>query len=304
MTRSSRPFNPWRYELPSEEHDPQYSLEGFESTVAVYKCQEKLVSDILRGSNRPTAILRGHLSTCNPPIAPCSSAACPVCLRRMRRWWGGAGIALLQQLRWRPGMGVTATLVPPIRFDADSLHTFDIQRVSARISKQLSRSPLADQIMLGGWDFSFNRHKDGRWDPFWQPHLYVLLPQAADRKMVKGILSDLFPSTETAPKPVMVKSLVKHPLSPLTYSYKATFEHRSGYVDDDGRDNTSHYPLREAQQRELRLFLHSIGFTGRLFLRNVRRRADRLVPEAEQPSCQRDSSPKHGEITPRRRNPF
>lgn len=284
-----RPFNPWNHPPPPREHDPKYQLPGFETGHEADERRGKIVP-ILPKAGLFTGNLRIRLDECSPGDR-CASAACPGCLRRMRRVLVGSGMALLDELHWEPGMGIIACVVPGTQFKAGTLENFDIERESERIRTRFARSSLADQPIFGGWDFSFNEHSEGEWAPFWQPHLYVLMPAVTDIKEAKPVLKDTFAMADTVPRPVRIQAL-EEPLAAITYSYKAFFQRRITYVADNGRLNTSDRPLRPNQERELRLFLDHIGFTGRLFLRNIRRRGSRLVAEPNARTCRRNQRAK------------
>lgn len=286
--KEKRPLDPWGHHMPPREHDPKH-LPGFETRQEADARRKEVSKTIQPG------LFTGHLKTklneCEART-PCRSAACPVDLRRMRRLLVGAGMALLDELGWEPGKGITASLVPNRKFVSEKLHMFDIEAESERIRTRFARSSLADQPIFGGWDFSWNEHSDGEWTPFWQPHLYVLMPAVTDIKGVKSVLKNMFPAGDTVPRPVKVRAL-EAPLAAITYSYKAFFQRRITYVDQmDGRLDNRDLPLRPGQERELRLFLDQIGFTGRLFLRNIRRRGSQLVPEPAARMCRRDHKAK------------
>lgn len=281
----SRPFNPWRHGRPSRDYDPKYRLPGFETRELAEERRQGVVA-VLPKPGLFSSDLMTRMGECEAGNR-CASASCPVCLRRMRRLLAGSGMELLEVLGWRPGLGVSACLVPGIRFEVGQLHTFDMERENERLRARLARSALANHPLFGGWDFSLNEHSEGAWRPFWQPHLYLLMPTVEHAEGARGALKLMFPAGETAPRPVRLRVLTD-PVKAITYSYKPFFQRRVSYLDQDGHLDNRDLPLRPEQERELRLFLDRVGFTGRLFLRNIRRRGDRLVPDPVALPCRRD----------------
>ncbi|TAN77819.1 MAG: hypothetical protein EPN20_01545 [Magnetospirillum sp.] len=209
----------------------------------------------------------------------CGCGACPICLRRVRCWLSGALYLLLITLGWTRGQGYAVSVIPTwLACQAGHLSVSALLRAEHRIRKAISRSVLCDLVIVGGWDFSWNEDSDGAWGPHWQPHLYLVFLGAVTRAQIERELKRIFPGSPTTPKPVACEPL-KDPVEVITYAFKACFFRRIGYVrkDNGKRDTRKDLPLRPAQERELLTVLDQLTITGRLFLRNVRRRGGRLV---------------------------
>jgi len=97
---SARPFGPWQQPLPAEEHDPGFVLPGFETKSDAKSRRADRVK--LLEKSRVEGCQEHHeladrLSACRPH-GRCNSGACPICMRRARRWFVGAAIVVLKEI--------------------------------------------------------------------------------------------------------------------------------------------------------------------------------------------------------------
>lgn len=273
-------FIPWRWPLPAKRFDPACISPSFETAASSQKWRQTRVEVLKRGGNG-NLMLADKLNACAESHR-CGSGACPVCMRRFRRWVTGAAIVLFEEVGWLPGGGCAITAVPTwTARPLGGLATVELHKAENRIRKTLERSPLSNQPVIGGWDYSFNEHADGEWGGHWQPHLYLLFPHADDRDQVTRVMKDAIPKTDSCPRPIKCRN-ISDPMAAIGYAFKSSFKRRVSYYDKDGRADSRQMQLRPAQERELLTYLDQLGMTGRMFLRNVRRRGGRLV------SCQRD----------------
>jgi hypothetical protein len=130
---------------------------------------------------------------------------------------------------------------------------------------------------IGGSDWSFNEHEDGRYQPHWAHHFYGFTA-TTDPDDLKKRLQAQFPKTDAIPRPVKVQEWDGKKKA-IRYMAKSEFFRRIG-SDDGQRFNkatgkkrschaTDKQPLRSSQKRELLLHLDQIGLQGRLILRWV-----------------------------------
>lgn len=202
----------------------------------------------------------------------CQTEACPVCRllfrRNLVRECKKLGFDEVQFTRvsfipdkmlWQPGM----------------LPEVEIKRQLEALRKRLERSGLADLIMIGGLDLSFNTFENG--EVGWQGHYYALIMAANTPELQRAFMEAI------KPDPSVKEPFQFSDVNPddffkcLTYAYKNDFYRRSGYFEKrlkkDGtpRKNAAHQGLRGPQSVELATWLSGYPIGARLFLRNIRR---------------------------------
>ena len=127
-------------------------------------------------------------------------------------------------------------------------------------------------IVIGGIDFSFNEDRDGRYEPFWSPHFY-LITSVTDERKLKRQLKQAFKRAPGIPRPVKV-SRFDNSARRRSYAFKMVFHRRIGMTNENRRDgrecrNTSRDKLRAAERVELSAYLDRVGFEQRLIFRKV-----------------------------------
>jgi hypothetical protein len=202
----------------------------------------------------------------------CQSEACPVCRllfrRNLVRECKELGFDEMQWTRvsfipdkmlWQPGM----------------LFEVEIKRCNEALRKRLERSGLADLIMIGGLDVSFNTFENGVVG--WQGHFYVLIMAPNTPKLRRAFMEAIKPDPSVK-EPFQFRSVRPGEfLNCLTYAYKNDFYQRSGYfekrlkIDGTSRQNAVPQRLRGPQSAELGSWLTGYPVGARLFLRNLRR---------------------------------
>jgi len=171
--------------------------------------------------------------------------------------------------------------------------SFDPQAVENHVRRNLKKTILRDEVIIGGLDLSVNEDSKGDFTPYVQPHFYVLVPSLISSAEVHRELRSLFRQTEHTKRPVNIVKLADLEAQ-ATYALKSVFERRIKYFDvAKGKHDTRHLPLRPLQEVELLVFLDRIGMTGRLLLLNVRRRGYRFVVEEKVLAAIRNRTQRH-----------
>jgi hypothetical protein len=248
-------------ETVARRYDPR-NMPGFE-TFEEARDHQKLLVEILRVCGTKGRALADVLENCRKDNR-CRSAACPICLRRFRRFWCSRVAEYLDDdlTRWS-----AASIVPvDLAFPVGELDRFNFVYAKDRLRKQLERSEIRQAIVIGGFDYALQTFKDRA--PKWRAHLYF--PISASKSRVRHALKRYYLPDADTKKPVIVKLLKDDAFTPLkvaTYSFKANFYKREPASDPLGNADTSHSELDPNHQAELALFLHKQGFLGRTIRR-------------------------------------
>ena len=149
---------------------------------------------------------------------------------------------------------VAITIIPswPI-IGPGNLHTLDIDNlVQRRLKYALDKAGI--NIAIGAIDFSFNEDRDGRYEPFWSPHFY-LITSVSDERKLKRQLKQAFKAAPEIPRPVKVSRFDNSALR-RSYAFKMVFHRRIGITNENRQDgrkcrNTSRDKLRAAERLEL-----------------------------------------------------
>jgi len=257
-------FNYFDTPNPPTEFDPRDSLPGFESVSVADVRRDDLV-DILIGGDAAAKKLAHLIGECDKGKR-CRSGACPICLRRWRRWHGGTVSELISAdaVNWW-----AVSLVPPnLVFPIGKLDSFEPAKFKDRLRKQLERSDISGAVVIGGIDFVVQHFDDGR-APVWHPHAYLLVRKRG-KKAIRRALAKLYPSTVDTPRPLRVKKIDNAKvLKPTTYSYKSKFKQRIPCVDANGNKDTEEKDVAPEHWLELAPLLHEWGIDGRLIRCNL-----------------------------------
>ena len=212
-----------------------------------------------------------RLPRCSPKKR-CQSEACPVCRRKFR----------LNLVRECKRLGFDKMHFTRVSFVPDkmlwapgALHQVDIKACLEALRKRLERSDLADLIIIGGLDVSFNTF--GNREVGRQGHYYVLI-MAPNTPKLRGAFMEAIKPDPSVKEPFQFSDVKPGEfLNCLTYAYKNDFYRRSGYfekrlkVDGTPRKNAVPQRLRGPQSVELATWLSGYPVGARLFLRNIRR---------------------------------
>jgi hypothetical protein len=128
---------------------------------------------------------------------------------------------------------------------------------------------------IGATDWSFNEHREARYQPSWQQHFYGLTV-TDDAEALKQKLREQFPKTDAIPRSVQVKTW-DGSVHALDYMMKPLFWRRIGTDDPQRHEKsteekrecraTDKQPLKSQQKNELLLHLNEIGIQGRFLMR-------------------------------------
>jgi hypothetical protein len=134
----------------------------------------------------------------------CLSGACPECSRLFQRWFVRRSETFIAENLDCARRELVAITIVPIKATTrpGHLNRFSIVDFQRRLKYALKEVKL--DVALGAFDFSFNEDYDGKYEPFWYPHIY-LFATIDERKSIKAGLRKLFRSSETVPKPVKIK---------------------------------------------------------------------------------------------------
>lgn len=146
----------------NEDFDPAKRLGDFEAYNQAHDRRRRLLG-ALPEFGEPGRALAMRLRECG--FVKCRSAACPVCLRSFRRWWGSR---LAEYIARDPDYWFTVSIVPPDLFDVGHLHRFRWDLLKDRLRNQIARSPIRRAIVLGGIDYNLLHFDDDR-SPRWAP---------------------------------------------------------------------------------------------------------------------------------------
>jgi hypothetical protein len=293
-----------RSPAPPEAHDLKYMLLGFETHQTVMDRRSELVR-ILHGQGGACDDLARRLEQCRRRT-PCCSGACPLCLRKYRRWLVDKGLPLSTAGRIPLEVGgipkaVASSCIPIwLRSPPGRLLSVDLGLAGNRLRKAISRSPLNDYAVLGGWDISFNEDSRRHWAPHWQPHLYLVVLGLDAKATATESLRPSFPKGGRISKPV-VSTDVTDPFRSLSYACKSAFFRRVSYLGRNGRQETWSGPMKPDQRRELALFLDQLGLSKRLFLHRLRQEGDQLVERTKRSPV--SDIPTKGRAEPRSKGP-
>jgi hypothetical protein len=253
-----------------EAYDPEALLDGFETTDAAIRARRDLVNALKSFGSKGEEAARA-IRECG--IRPCASAACPICLRRFRRWWTSqiAGyMASDTEGRY------TVTAVPAeYTFPIGELDRFRWDLAKDRLRKSIERSRLKSKIIIGGFDYALQQFDDGR-SAKWRPHIYFLV-QAGGVGVIESALKHLYPKDMDTSKPLMIqkqKQTKRDLISTASYAYKSSFYERQPTRDKKGHADTDASPLGPSHQAELAVLLHKQGFLGRM----IRYGKDKSLP--------------------------
>lgn len=253
------------------EHDIR-NMPGFETPEQVTQRRAKLHRLMPRFSTAITP----RLLSCDRDLRPCGSGACPPCMRDFRINWCAGIFGLLERIygipvedNKVPDRMVTVSLVhvnwerPP-----GDLDSFNMHLAKDQVAHHLVRAGLGHLPAIGGFDFSFNVDAEGRWQPHWQPQLYLIMMKLKDED-VSNALKKRYVKTVSTPRPIRVETVTSL-IRPISYTVKSVFCVRSSYLASDGNYNARDFSLKPPQQHELSTYLDHNLPTDRIFLRKFR----------------------------------
>ncbi len=254
-----------------KEYDPEMLVPGFETFKKASDRRTRLI-EVLRNSSSSTDDLVRRLVACHQEHR-CESAACPVCLRRFRKWWCSRVTEFMdrnEEVVWYSINIVDHRQTYPL----GELEKFEPQKMKERLRKQLERSTLSNALVCGGIDVNLTYY-EGR-APKWCPHLYLLTSSGAESR-IRFALERHYQATDDTLRPLRieaVKQTIKDRARVSTYSFKATFDKRDP-VRGGGYYRKHYPPVPDEHMPELARALDTWGFGKRL----IRRGHSNFLPE-------------------------
>jgi hypothetical protein len=201
------------------------------------------------------------------------SGACPECLRALQRWFVSqvqklAGDSSSTDLRC---VSVVFQSYRKAKHKLDELNLVNVKRsVSTTITK-----PNALTWVAGGIDLSLNDDTQKNQGIAWQPQLYAIA-QVTDLDSLSTLLRDKYKSTNTVRRPVLIKEC-DGSAQAISYALKTEFVRRVAYQREVGSPknrrkcwHTRKVSLCPIEHVQALLWMHSVGFSGRLFMHGVR----------------------------------
>jgi hypothetical protein len=266
-SKPSQDFNPGRF---LSGLTPAHYPKGFSPSANVITKSIALV-DWLRKkhSDDPAAMdLADRLDNCEHKKR-CWSAACPCCTYAAQAFTTEVALKFLTS-HPDPDKIVRVSVVPADgAIPAGQLNPDQHTRNNRRWKEALGRAGVT--WFLGASDWSFNEHKNGRYDASWQEHFYGFTVTDDPKKLRKS-LKKRFPPNDAIPRPVQVKSWDGDKTA-IDHMLKPVFKRRIGTDDGQrhGQENggergcraTDKQPLQAEQKHELLLFLDQIGIQSR-----------------------------------------
>ncbi|GAB5464174.1 hypothetical protein [Hoeflea alexandrii] len=242
---------------------------GMETLIQAEEAQARMLRRNRKARRKDKSLRR--ISRCKRKNR-CQTEACPVCRYRLR-------LNLIRECR---RLGFDKAPFTRVSFVPDkmlwapgTLHQVDIKGYLEALRKRLDRSALADLIMIGGLDISFNTFENNAVG--WQGHFYILI-NAVDTAELRKAFTDAIKPDPSVERPFAFEKVNAHDFFKcLTYAYKNVFYRRSGHFEkrlkNDGtpRRRTSPQTLSNPLSIELDSWLAGYPVGARLFLRNVRR---------------------------------
>lgn len=166
---------------------------------------------------------------------------------------------------------VAITIIPSQPIIAlGHLVNFSIDKLQRRLQFALDKIGLC--AVIGGIDFSYNEDRDGKYQPFWCIHVYIVT-SIGNRGRIKRQLKRIYLSDSRIPRPIKISGF-SNSARRRSYAFKTIFFRRVGYdaviirngVERKCRD-TSQDRLRVRERLELFAYLDQCGLAQRLIFR-------------------------------------
>ena len=163
---------------------------------------------------------------------------------------------------------------PRHRTAGDKLDTLNTTKMKRDVTETIKNSEMV-HWMAGGIDLSLNDDNQRNVPICWQAQLYGFT-EVSNRRQFSKLLRDTFKKTWKVKRPIQTEECDGSSRA-ISYGYKNDFVRRIGYRGQAGPPGnrrtcwkTRKVSLRPMEHVRAMLWLHRIGFAGRLFLRGVR----------------------------------
>ena len=231
------------------------------------KARKKAVKRLRRFSDEfPGAEQLGEVLDHCRPGRRCMSGACPECGRALQRWFVGQTQRLAgpnPNNLWAVSIAFAEHRVPE-----DRLHTLHTTSMVKALRYLLNKAPGISWVACG-IDLSLDDDAQKVLDIAWVPQFYGFVRTTNITALV-DLLRKRYPKTDQAPRPVHIK-LFNGKIEAFSYALKPVFTKRIAYKDPEkGRWDTRKVSLPPKHHVQAMLWMHKIGFSSRLFFKNVR----------------------------------
>jgi hypothetical protein len=273
-TKTSKPthdFNPGRFLSGLTE---ACYPKGMGLGVRTFVKKDALIDWVIKKHSDDAAAmdLAGRIESCERDHR-CFSAACPMCTHAAQAFTTEVVSKFLTSHPDRTKIVCVSVVPSDGEILAGQLNAAQHARNVRRWKEALGRAGIT--WFLGATDWSFNEHKNGRYQAFWQEHFYGFTI-TDDPQKLKKLLKQQFPPNDAIPRPVQVKDWDGDEAA-INYMLKPVFKRRIGsdngqrHEKDSGGERecraTDKQPLRAKQKHELLLFLDEIGIQIRFLMR-------------------------------------
>jgi hypothetical protein len=269
--KTGNDFNPGRF---LSGLTPAHHPKGFHPSVKAINESVKLVDWLIKkhADDDVSMDLADRLDNCKHGKR-CWSAACPCCTYAAQAFTTEVALKFLTSHPDRAKIVCVSVVPSDGQIPAGHLDPDQHARNTRRWKEALGRAGVP--WFLGASDWSFNEHKNGRYNESWLEHFYGFTV-TDDPKALKKSLKKQFPPNDAIPRPVQVKSWDGDKTA-IDYMMKPTFRRRIGTDDGQRHDQenggerecraTDKQPLRAEQKHQLLMFLDQIGIQSRFLMR-------------------------------------
>lgn len=223
------PFNLKQVRRNPDFYDIREDLPNFETIEDATNESQIRQKALIKGGFRDLA---GKLADCAEDYR-CESPACPQCVRHNRRGFYHAAAVLSEQYDLANQRTVTLICYSEAMTN-EELESFDPNRLTARLSKQLTRCGFENPV-IGGLELDYHEDID-----LWIPHFHLLVvddisPLVTLRK--KHFKKEKRPTSDNPPTSYISRSMMvqelKHPPEQLSYLCKQRWQLIRPYEDPE-----------------------------------------------------------------------
>ena len=227
------------------------------------------------GINSDAVGAADRLEFCNKR-SRCASGACPVCCRLFQRWLVREMRKVIRDHIAVSGESLWAISIVPAKGNPDpgKLKEFSIANLQRRLKAALDTCKI--DLAIGGIDISFNEDREGRFNPFWSLHHYIII-SADNIEQLNRELKKIFKKSNAVKIPIVASKFTNN-AKRRSYALKINFKRRISYTEVKNEKhgkcrkcrNASYDKLRAVERIELFLFLDKVGLANRLLLRGLK----------------------------------
>ncbi|MBX3617242.1 hypothetical protein [Nitrosomonas sp.] len=261
------PFTPNKQSKSRHFYDIRTDLPNFETLEDAKKESQIRQKALIKGGYHDLA---EKLADCAQDYR-CESPACPRCVRHNRRGFYDAAAALSKQ-HDRANQRTVTLIYYSEAMTNEELESFDPNRLTERVRKQLTRSGFQNPV-IGGLELDYHEDID-----LWIPHFHLLVTNDIEpleilrEKYFRKEKRPTSKGTHTTPtsRPMMVQRL-KRPPKQLSYLCKQRWQSISAYIAIvTGKRRTDKHRLETYKFILSLIVLDSYTFSDLMILYKVR----------------------------------